>query len=140
MYNAWIYQQSGVLPYRKNKTSMEVLLISSRKHKNWIIPKGIVEPGLTPENSAIKEAYEEAGISGVISGPSLGKYTVEKWGGICSVEVFPFQVELVYDQWPESEFRERLWCPASDAVRKVRSAELAVLIQSWQTANESSSC
>ena len=60
----WIYRQSAALPYRQGNKGLEVLLISTRKGGRWIVPKGIVEPGLTPRDSARKEAAEEAGIEG----------------------------------------------------------------------------
>ena len=43
----WIYRQSAVLPYRQGPDGLEVLLVTSRKRSRWVLPKGIVEPGLT---------------------------------------------------------------------------------------------
>ena len=57
-YPTLIYRQSAVLPYRMRDGDPEVLLISSRKGTRWVLPKGIVEPGLTPPESAAKESRE----------------------------------------------------------------------------------
>ena len=62
-----IYRQSGILPYKFVDGNIFLLLITSRKGNRWIIPKGIVEPHLTPVESASQEAFEEAGIEGALS-------------------------------------------------------------------------
>ena len=63
----WYYHQSAVIPYlEKEDGTHHVVLITTRKKKKWTIPKGIVEHELGPEKSALKEAYEEAGIEGEI--------------------------------------------------------------------------
>ena len=88
-YPAWIYRQSAVLPYRRRDGNLEVLLITSRGGRRWVLPKGIVEPGMTAPVSAAKEAREEAGIEGAVSERVLGSYRQDKWGGTCRIEVFP---------------------------------------------------
>ena len=42
---------------------MEVLLVTTRQTRRWIIPKGWPIKGLKPPKSAAREAYEEAGIA-----------------------------------------------------------------------------
>ncbi len=119
---AWWYKQSGVIPYRLNKHDasgvfrLEVLLITSRKRKRWIIPKGIIEPELSPQTSAEKEAFEEAGVVGHVSERSLGSYTHQKWRGTCRIEVFPLEVTEVCKTWPERAFRERKWMSVDEAI------------------------
>ena len=84
----WIYYQSAAVPFRCREGQLELLLITSRGKKRWIVPKGIVDPGLTPSAAAAKEAFEEAGVEGEILYPSVGTYTYPKWQGTCTVEVF----------------------------------------------------
>lgn len=52
----WFYRQSGVIPYRWQQEELQVLLITNRRNRRWVIPKGIVEPELSPAASAVKEA------------------------------------------------------------------------------------
>ena len=106
---SWIYRQSAVLPCRRRGGDLEVLIVTSRKGTRWVLPKGIVEPGMTPPASAAKEAREEAGIEGRIMARSLGRYTYKKWGGTCDVEVFPMAVMTELEDWPERGFRRRAW-------------------------------
>jgi 8-oxo-dGTP pyrophosphatase MutT (NUDIX family) len=132
---AWWYEQSGVIPYRVTQHAesgtrqLEVLLITSRKRKRWIIPKGIVEPAMTPQESAVKEAFEEAGITGQVSEKRLGVYTYPKWGGTCRVAVFLFAVTAELNDWPEADQRTREWMSLAEAVRRVEEAALKAILR-----------
>jgi phosphohistidine phosphatase len=128
-YPDWIYRQSAALAYRSSGADLEVLLITSRKGKRWVFPKGIVEPGLTPQQSAAKEAWEEAGIEGEVSSASLGRYDDKKWGGTCTVEVFPMRVTTEAADWPEAAIRRRVWLGIEEAATQVEKAELRRLLR-----------
>jgi len=117
-------EQSGVIPYRLRDGNIEVLLITSMSSKRWIIPKGLVEPGMTPQDSAAKEAGEEAGVIGEVLPTLMGTYDYRKWGGICRVEVFLMRVEMVLEDWLEAQYRKRRWCTVEEAVDSVREMEL----------------
>jgi len=122
-----IFFQSGIIPFRNVGKNLEILLITSLNKKNWIIPKGLVEECLSPKESAIKEAYEEAGVSGEIHAATIGEYQYQKWGGICIVQVFPFSVTKIHEQWPESAVRNRRWFTYNQAVAKITNIQLRVL-------------
>jgi 8-oxo-dGTP pyrophosphatase MutT (NUDIX family) len=116
-------EQSGVIPYRLEQGKIEILLVSSRKKKRWVIPKGIVEPDLTPQDSAAKEALEEGGILGEVLPESVGTYTYEKWGGVCRVVVFLLKVTSLEANWLEN-YRERQWFSLPEARKRLEEAEL----------------
>jgi len=122
------YEQSGVVPYREMGGEVEVLLITSLRKSNWIVPKGIVEDNLSAEDSAMKEAFEEAGVEGQIVGNELGRYEVAKWGGICRVCIFAMCVTRQFDDWAEANVRQRQWMPVDEAVAAVKSRDLAEII------------
>lgn len=115
----WYYKQSAVIPFRVKGKRFEILLITSRKKQNWILPKGIIEIGMSPEESAAKEAMEEAGVIGLISDELIGEYKYEKWGGMCRVKVFPLQVNEVLEKWPEDDIRQRKWFTIDKAMKKL---------------------
>ncbi|HUF09179.1 MAG TPA: NUDIX hydrolase [Rhodothermales bacterium] len=123
-----IYRQSGVIPHRRRDGRIEILLVTSRNGRRWVIPKGIIEPHLSPRRSAEKEALEEAGIKGRVSRKSIGSYTYEKWSGTCHVEVFEMKVERVEAKWQE-QVRTRRWFAISDAASKVDQKKLKQLIR-----------
>jgi len=125
-----ILRQSGVLPYQYKNGTFNVLLVTTSSKKDWIIPKGNIEPDLTPRESALKEAAEEAGIKGVITGDPIGSYAFQKkkTGKICSVEVFPMKVEKEMIEWEEKGKRERCWYTCEEAAARVSNPQLKELI------------
>jgi phosphohistidine phosphatase len=124
----YYYNQSGVIPFRIVNGKVEILLITSRRKKHWVIPKGIIEMKLDPKESAIKEAHEEAGIKGTLIPSSSGKYSYTKWGGICNVEVYLMEVTEILDNWPESH-RERKWFSITKAGKVLKNSELGQMLQ-----------
>ena len=121
------YKQSSVIPFRKNEEDFEVLLITTRKKRKWILPKGIVDIGLTPKQSAVKEALEEAGIKGKLIPQKLLNYSYKKWGGKCDVEVFGLEVKIILDEWEES-FRARKWVQLNEAEKFVHDPKILELL------------
>jgi len=124
----WFYIQSGVIPFWIQEGRLEVMLITTIRSKRWIIPKGIVEPGLSPAVSATVEAEEEAGIRGNVSDLPLGSYQREKWGGTCTVQVFPMEVTEVLDTWIEDHLRDRQWLSPQEAAARVEETDLKAMI------------
>ncbi len=120
---AYYYTQSAVIPYRKTAKGTEILIVGSSSGRHWVVPKGIVEPGLKPAASALVEAREEAGVEGQIGDTQLGTYEYEKWGATCHVAVFAMEVTHVLpsDKWEESH-RERRWVTAAEAATLLNQA------------------
>jgi len=90
------------MPYRfDGEAGVEVLLVTSRETGRWIIPKGWPIKGFKPSDyeTAAREAYEEAGVRGLVSERSLGHYLYEKrmedrvTSFPCEVQVFPSLVK-----------------------------------------------
>lgn len=107
--------QSGIIPYRTRQGQIEVLLVTSNTRKRWIIPKGKVEPDLTSRASALKEAYEEAGVRGRVRPVPFGYYLHDSPQEAAMIEVFLMEVETVLPSWPEADRRERRWMPLREA-------------------------
>ena len=103
------YYQSGVIPFLFEKGRLRILLITSRSGKRWVLPKGLIEPGLSAVESAEKEAFEEAGIKGKVYRKPLGRYRYWKWNGVCQMTVLPMEVKGLLKSWPECNFRKRRW-------------------------------
>jgi len=128
---SWFYKQSAVIPYRTVATKLEILLVTSRRKRRWIIPKGIIDPGTTAVESACKEAYEEAGVKGRSDQRVVGKYEYKKWGGTCVVKVFALEVKSVLGSWPEAELRKRKWMTKKQAVKQVEHPGLSAIIRKF---------
>lgn len=127
---AYYYRQSSVIPYRIKKGRLEILVIASSGKKHCVVPKGIHDPGLTAQESAAKEALEEAGARGTVDDHSLGSYSQEKWGATTQVEVYPMRVEelIPEEEWEETH-RGRQWLPAEKAIDKLKQPALGPMIR-----------
>jgi phosphohistidine phosphatase len=125
----YFFTQSAVIPFSKQDGEFRVLLITSRKKKRWVIPKGVKEPELSPAASATNEAFEEAGIRGAVSTAPIGSYRYEKWGGTCTVQVFTMDVSEVLEEWQES-YRDREWLSLDEAAQRVQEPALKDMILS----------
>jgi 8-oxo-dGTP pyrophosphatase MutT (NUDIX family) len=129
-----LIRQYGVIPYRTGADGgIEILLITSRETRRWIVPRGNPIAGLSPPRSAAQEAYEEAGIGGAVGTDPLGLYRYDKRrpdGSTDQVEVelFPMRVAEIFDSWPEQAERERRWLPWREAADAVTETDLAALI------------
>jgi 8-oxo-dGTP pyrophosphatase MutT (NUDIX family) len=129
--------QYAALPYRLQKDGqVEVLLITSRTSKRWIIPKGWPMGKRPPHKVAAQEAFEEAGIEGRAAKTALGVYHYEKLlsnGTLtpCRVEVFALKLEKEKAIWPERKQRKRCWLALEEAATLISDAELAPLIRSF---------
>jgi phosphohistidine phosphatase len=134
---AYYYTQSGVIPYSKQDGELKLLLISSGSKHKWGFPKGVIEPGLSPQASAAKEAWEEAGLKGVVADQALGIYHKEKWDGVCTIEVFPMAVMEMVDthEWEESH-RQRRWFSPKEASTEIDNPALNKMIKQLLTVLE----
>src|SRR3712207_2754071 len=114
--------QAAALPFRHTaEGQVEVLLITSRRARRWIIPKGWPVPGWALHDSAAREAFEEAGVTGSIGSVPLGSVEHLKRPRVgpalrCCVKVFPLHVEEVRAWWQENRERDRRWCSRQEAV------------------------
>lgn len=71
--------QFAALPFRVETSGLQILLITSRETRRWVIPKGWPIRGLRPRDVAAREAFEEASLVGKIVGKrAIGSYHYSK--------------------------------------------------------------
>lgn len=133
-------RQIAVLPYRTRSPAVdapiEILLITSRETRRWVVPKGNPMKGMPPHSAAAFEAEEEAGVLGAACPTPIGSYRYRKrrnsgaavW---TDVDVFPFAVTEELPTWNEQHQRERRWFSLVDAADAVDEGDLAALIRSF---------
>ncbi|PVB59567.1 NUDIX domain-containing protein [Labrenzia sp. 011] len=126
---AYYYRQSAVIPFRRTPRGPEILIVGSSGGHHWTVPKGIVDPGLSPVASALVEAREEAGVEGEADATPLGRFTYEKWGAACEVFVFAMEVTQVLEgtAWEESH-RRRRWVSRNEAAELLRLEALRQMV------------
>jgi two-component system phosphate regulon sensor histidine kinase PhoR len=131
-----VLTQYGVIPVRTAADGgVEVLLITSRETRRWVVPRGNPIPGRSPTESAAQEAFEEAGILGPVDPDPVGRYFYRKRrrnGAVLPAEVRLFRMRVAEerDDWPEKGERERRWFAPQEAAAAVAESELAELIRS----------
>ncbi|MCX8105574.1 MAG: NUDIX hydrolase [Ignavibacterium album] len=118
------FTKSAVIPYRLKDGKLEILLVTSIKKKNWIVPKGYIEFNLTPFESAKKEAYEEAGVVGSNETVEVGQFLNEKKNGKELIKVYTMEVDEELDDYPEKNLRKRKWFSYEEALDKVQNVQI----------------
>lgn len=131
--------QYAAVPYRRNEDGeTEVMLLTSRETRRWVIPKGWPIRGAKPYASAAREALEEAGLIGRTAMEAIGTYRYDKRlkNGIetrCKVEVFPLEVTTQRKRWREKGQRKLRWFTLRDAAKAVQEPGLRKLLRRLDT-------
>ncbi len=127
--------QFAALPCRiAEDGSRQVMLLTSRETRRWVIPKGWPMKGLKPPKVAAQEAYEEAGLVGHIIGKKpVGVFhyrkRLPKDHLLCEVWVFLLWVDRQLDNWPEKNQRETRWFDPAEAAGLVDEGGLAEILR-----------
>ena len=125
--------QFAALCFRQRKGKTQILLVTSRRTKRWIVPKGWPIESKTPAQSALQEAWEEGGVIGKPVGDCLGVYSFSKEVGdlSCMAMLYPIKVKSLSKKYPESHERKRRWVSRKKGARLVAEPELARMIREF---------
>jgi len=124
--------QVGALVLRVRSGEPEVLLLTSRETKRWVIPKGWPMKGRKNWASAAQEAREEAGVVGKTTKTPVGEFLYFKRRAahfdLCRVEVYALTVEKLLRHFREKGQREARWFDLEEAAVRVQEPGLAALL------------
>lgn len=101
------YKQFAALPWCLNESGeVEILILTSRDSRQWILSKGKAEHPLTGADIAALEAEEEAGVKGDVAAEPVGGFWYDKHMKSgetlrCFVEVYPLRVTEQLVEWKE---------------------------------------
>jgi len=113
-------------------------MVTSRKSKRWILPKGWPMHKQTPADAAATEAWEEAGVIGQAVDHCLGAYSYVKPLSDnptpVIVMVYPVKVTETAKQWPEKKQRKRKWVSPKKAAKKLTEPELSRIVSTFDPA------
>ncbi|MHC2220019.1 NUDIX hydrolase [Rhizobium leguminosarum] len=130
--------QAGALCYRRNESGgVEILFVGSRRNGRWGIPKGHVEGGEVSSAAALREAFEEAGVSGVVDKTVFGTFSYRKdtSPNQYRVAVHLLKVSRIADKFPEKGVRKTRWFPLETALREAAQPGLRLLLSSIRSTN-----
>jgi 8-oxo-dGTP pyrophosphatase MutT (NUDIX family) len=125
--------QIAAIPIRRDSTGkLEVLLVTSRETKRWVIPKGWPWRKVADHDAAAGEAWEEAGVKGNVTPDSIGTFAYAKRrhgkSRTLTVLVYLLEVAEVAQTWPEAHERKRSWFSPSKAAGLVDEPALKSLL------------
>lgn len=129
-------RQVAVLPYRELGSVLEILLLTSRQTRRFVIPKGWPMKGRTDWEAAALEARQEAGLRGEVDREPLGSYSY--WKRLktifvpVTVTVYGLRVTEELEQFREQDQRERAWVSPQQAQMLVDEPHLISLIAAFK--------
>ncbi len=135
-------RQVAAIPFRLRDGHPEVMLVTSRGTRRFIVPKGWPMKGKSGRQAALIEARQEAGVEGRTRKAPLGKYRY--WKRLSDafvpveVTVFLLVADEVLPEWKEAASRERAWLSPADAATLIDEPELATLVSRISPASVSS--
>jgi 8-oxo-dGTP pyrophosphatase MutT (NUDIX family) len=102
-------KQYGVIPYFQQPGKIKIIIISSRNSNQWIVPKGNRVPNKSKRESALLEAYEEAGLTGQLDKNIKFRLFIMSHGKKVELTLYPMRVDKrLLKKWPESHQRKRI--------------------------------
>ncbi len=127
------YQVAAIPVRRGEDGTVQVLLITSRETRRWVVPKGWPWPRVKDHVAAAGEAWEEAGVRGRPTPKSIGTFTYSKRrdGELLPLKVLVYLLEVVevVETWPEIAERHRQWFSPAEAADRVDEPELRDLLR-----------
>lgn len=114
----FLVPQASALCIRQGVEGPEILLVTSKTTGRWTLPKGTIEAGESAGSAALREAFEEAGVTGQVTARPLGHYLYRKRGRLRlrRVSVHSMLVDREWDEFPEAGVRSRRWIPLEEGL------------------------
>lgn len=127
-------RQVAAIPYRLNERGeIEVMLVTSRTTRRFIVPKGWPMKGKSARKAATIEAQEEAGVLGKTLKEPAGTYTYWKRlsNRFVRVDVIVYLLTVTEElaNWQEAKRRQRAWLAPADAAMLIDEPDLSTLVK-----------
>lgn len=117
---------AGGIVYRLRDGAPEFLLVTARRRPGeWVLPKGHVEAGESPEAAALREVAEEAGVVAQTEEP-LDDLSLVVGGDEQRIR---FYLMRSLREERAREGRRLAWLPADAAIRRLSFPEARALVR-----------
>ena len=114
------YTHAGGVVYRRRDTTPELLLVTARLDPTmWVLPKGHIERGEFPDQTAMREVLEEAGVTARIIEFLLTSRQVVRGRS----QVIAYYLMEIVSEGAQSEGRRVEWLAQHEAIRRVSFEE-----------------
>jgi 8-oxo-dGTP pyrophosphatase MutT (NUDIX family) len=128
-------RQVAAIPFRLSQHGdIEIMLVTSRTTKRFIVPKGWPMKGKSGRKAATIEAQEEAGVLGKTLRQPAGTYSYWKRlsNRFVHVDVIVYLLEVTeeFADWQEAKSRQRAWLKPQDAALLIDEPDLSTLMAS----------
>ncbi|RVD17006.1 MULTISPECIES: NUDIX hydrolase [unclassified Mesorhizobium] len=127
-------RQVAAIPFRLTaRGGIEVMLVTSRTTRRFIVPKGWPMKGKSGRKAATIEAQEEAGVLGKTLKQPAGTYSY--WKRLANrfvrVDVIVYLLEVSEElaDWQEAKRRQRAWLAPADAAMLIDEPDLSTLVK-----------
>lgn len=119
---------AGGIVFKDNK----VLLTKHSKNKHWSFPKGLIDPGQTSQQAAIREVKEEGGIEAeIVDKVGYSKYVYtsneEKIFKVVTYFLMKYKSGSIQDH--DWEVEEVGWYEVGDALKQLTFSQDKVLLE-----------
>src|SRR5262245_41901322 len=131
MRGARTIAQAAAIPIQDGR----ICVVNSSSGRGWVIPKGRIEPGQTGRDAALQEAWEKAGLLGILRDAPVARFEYEKHGKLYRVVVFLMQVTETAASWPEDHRRNRRWIRLHEIDRHVQVAGMRPVLIACSLSN-----
>lgn len=124
------WTHAGGLVYKgNNKAKREYLLLrATGPDKEWVLPKGHIDPGEQPNETAVREVKEETGIWAKVCAP-IGKSKYEYKGE--KIKVCYFLMECL-EIGKSDENRDTIWLSLDECIQQIPFEETKQYLRKYQ--------
>ncbi|TML24881.1 MAG: NUDIX hydrolase, partial [Actinobacteria bacterium] len=111
-----LIRAAGGVPWRATDAGTEVALVHRPRYGDWTLPKGKLEHGEHPFAAAVREVFEETGITGTpqVRLPTI-RYLTGEPGAEKQLEFWSMAVRADIGREPDHEIAEVRWVPVARA-------------------------